>query len=25
LYEIINNQVLIYFYEADSRGDIYKN
>lgn len=24
LYEIIDHQILIYFYEADSRGDIYK-
>jgi mRNA interferase RelE/StbE len=24
LYEIIDHQILIYFYEADSRWDIYK-
>lgn len=24
LYEIINNEILIYFYDADSRWDIYK-
>ena len=24
LYEIIENQILIYAYDADSRGDIYK-
>ena len=24
LYEVRNKEVLIYFYEADSRGDIYK-
>ena len=24
LYEIIENEILIYFYEADTRWDIYK-
>lgn len=24
LYEVIENQILIYFYDADSRWDIYK-
>ena len=24
LYEVIDDQVLIYFYDADSRGDIYR-
>lgn len=24
LYEIIENKILIYFYEADSRWDVYK-
>ena len=24
LYEIINDEILIYFYDADTRGDIYK-
>ncbi len=24
LYEIISEKILIYFYKADSRGDIYK-
>lgn len=24
LYEIIEDRILIYFYDADSRGDIYK-
>ncbi|MFA5916767.1 MAG: hypothetical protein WC850_00850 [Candidatus Gracilibacteria bacterium] len=24
LYEIIENKILIYFYNADSRGDVYK-
>ncbi|HNZ26767.1 MAG TPA: type II toxin-antitoxin system RelE/ParE family toxin [Spirochaetota bacterium] len=24
LYEIIDEKILIYFYKADSRGDIYK-
>lgn len=24
LYEIIENEILIYFYDADSRGNIYK-
>ncbi len=24
LYEVIDDRVLIYFYDADSRGDIYK-
>ena len=24
LYEIINNELLIYFFKADSRGDVYK-
>ncbi len=25
LYEIMNNEVLIYVYKADSRGDVYKD
>lgn len=25
LYEIINNELLIYVYKADSRGTVYKN
>ena len=25
LYEVIDSKVLIYFYEADSRGGVYKN
>ena len=24
LYEIIQDEILIYFYKADSRGDVYK-
>jgi mRNA-degrading endonuclease RelE of RelBE toxin-antitoxin system len=24
LYEIVQEKVFIYFYDADSRGDIYK-
>lgn len=24
LYEVIDDQVLVYFYDADSRGDIYR-
>jgi mRNA interferase RelE/StbE len=24
LFEIIKNEILIYFYNADSRGDVYK-
>lgn len=24
LYEIIQEEILIYFYKADSRGDVYK-
>jgi mRNA interferase RelE/StbE len=24
LYEVIEDEILVYFYDADSRGDIYK-
>ena len=24
LYEVIDDEILVYFYDADSRGDIYK-
>lgn len=24
LYEVIDDIILVYFYDADSRGDIYK-
>lgn len=25
LYEVMKSEIVIYFYKADSRGDVYKN